>query len=289
MPWFRRADGDVVSGVGPVRRMMPHIMRTRAESFVMYEQVLDLTETLPFIERFNATHRQQITLFHVVFYAVARSLLARPGLNRFVTGGRLYQRRELSVSFSLKREHHDESPLLTAKLNVAPDEAFETTVAHIHDAVRSSRVERNRSIDKELRLLSCLPHWALRLAVACVGKLDAHNLLPAAFIRNDPLYSTIMIANLGSIGIDRVWHHLYEYGTIGFFCTIGQACKTVVPGPGDQPVVRTCLRLRFNFDERINDGFYCIAGLEVIKRLVEHPESLLESVDKPRACHLVAE
>src|SRR5690606_28550044 len=87
---------------------------------------------------------------------------------------------------------------------------------------------------------------------------------------------SLFVANLGSLGIDRVWHHLYEYGTASLFCTLGAVQKQVIVGEGDVPVVRPVLRLRFSFDERINDGFYCVKALELVRSLIEDPEQLLD-------------
>ncbi len=53
-----------------------------------------------------------------------------------------------------------------------------------------------------------------------------------------PLYSSALLANLGSVGLDSAYHHLYEYGTTPIFVTMGRVKKAVVPGDNDVPVVR---------------------------------------------------
>ena len=44
-----RNDGDLVAGVGPLRRMLPSLMPSRNGAVVYYEQQLDLSNTLPWI------------------------------------------------------------------------------------------------------------------------------------------------------------------------------------------------------------------------------------------------
>src|SRR5689334_1224033 len=102
-PIFGRPDGDVVRGLSPVRRMMPYLMPTRNESVVYYEQILDAGAITAFVKRWNETHEQKITPFHLVIASLARALHARPGLNRFVSGRRIYQRRGVQISFAAKR------------------------------------------------------------------------------------------------------------------------------------------------------------------------------------------
>jgi hypothetical protein len=92
----------------------------------------------------------------------------------------------------------------------------------------------------------------------------------------DPMYASAFVANLGSIGLDAPFHHLYEYGTIPLFVAIGRVQKEVVVGQGGQPAVEDCLTIRYSFDERIADGFYCAGSLQHFKNLVEQPWLLEE-------------
>ena len=88
-------------------------------------------------------------------------------------------------------------------------------------------------------------------------------------------YASAFAANLGSLGIDRAWHHLYEYGTCGVFAVVGVAGKSVEVGADGQPEVRDTLRIRYTFDERVNDGFYCARSLDLVRQAVERPEILV--------------
>ena len=126
-----------------------------------------------------------------------------------------------------------------------------------------------------MRWLLRLPGPLLRGVIRLGRLLDRLNLLPGFMMREDPLFASVFVANLGSVGVDRVWHHLYEHGTISVFCAIGAIADEVMPGPDGQPVVRPCVRVTYTFDERINDGHYCAAALGLVRELVEHPDRLL--------------
>jgi hypothetical protein len=272
MPLFRRSDGVLVRDLSPVRRIMPYLMKGRNESVVYYEQILDLTRTLPFLQRWNETHAEKLTLFHLAVAAAGKALLARPGLNRFVSGGRIYQRNGCFISFAAKRRFADDAPLVTVKVELREGEALEETARRIREAVGEGRSDRERAVDKELRLVLRLPGFLLRFAFAVARLLDRWNLLPASFIRNDPMYASLFVANLGSVGIDRAWHHLYEYGTVSIFMVLGARGRMLVPGDDGRPEARDVVRVRFALDERINDGFYCAASLEIFREYVEDPD-----------------
>ena len=78
------------------------------------------------------------------------------------------------------------------------------------------------------------------------------------------------IANLGSLGLDRAYHHLYEHGTVSLFCVIGTLEPRVLVVDG-AAAVRPTLRLRFSLDERICDGYYAAQSLELLRKDLEDP------------------
>jgi hypothetical protein len=269
MSLFRRVDGDPIPDLSIVRRLIPHLLSGRNESAVYYEQTLDLTSTLPFIaahnERAARDGGERLTLFHLVLWATGRVLHERPGLNRFAAGGTLYQRRGAQVSFAAKKERSDRGDLATVKLEMPEDEPLEALVARVRGAVSDGRGggvngagSEERAIDRELRLLSKVPGPVLGAGVRGVRWLDRIGLLPEWFIRDDPMFCSVFLANLGSLGLDAAWHHLYEYGTASLFTVLGAVRGTQVS-------------IRYTYDERINDGFYCVAALERLRELIERP------------------
>lgn len=275
MPLFRRPDGDLIRDLPAVRRMMPYLMPTRNESVVHHEQWIDLAHTRPFIEAWNAQHDTKLTLFHLVLAALARVMHERPGLNRFVSGGRIYQRKGVQLSFAAKQRFEDHAPIVTVKLAAPKDEPLEAFASRLQADVGVGRSGKERAVDKEVRLALLLPGFVLGAAVRLLRRLDAWNLMPGAMIENDPMYASVFAANLGSLGIDRTYHHLFEYGTIGVFAVIGVAGPNVVPGADGRPEVRDLLPIRYTFDERTNDGFYCARSLDLVRRYVEQPERLV--------------
>ena len=136
----------------------------------------------------------------------------------------------------------------------------------------TSRTRDDRPVDKELSLLGKLPDFLLSPIIGAARFLDRWNLLPSALIKDDPLFSSVFVANLGSLGIDRAWHHLYEHGTVSLFCVIGSLRPRFVVGADGQPVVKPTLRLRFSLDERICDGYYAAQSLEILRADLEDPE-----------------
>ena len=277
MPLFKRPDGTLAADVAPFRRMMQFLMPTRNESAVYFEQDLDLTKTQKFIDEWNASHTQRITVFHLFTWAVARVLHVRPRMNRFVAGNRVYQRDGVWISYSAKKAMQDGSPIVVLKRKFDPTMTFEETVAFMHGDVKEGRSDKKSHMDRELAFFMMLPAFLLRIGVSIVRWLDSVNLLPGAFIHPDPMYASMFIANLGSVKLESAFHHLYEYGNIPLFAALGRS--KMVPVADENGVVssKKVCTIKYTFDERIEDGLYCAHSLELLRTMIEDPAAYLAS------------
>jgi hypothetical protein len=272
MPIFRRPDGALVKNESPVRGIMPYIMRGRNESAVYFEQRVALKQADAFMRQFNEDHPEApVNIQHLVMWTITQVLGEFPTMNRFVAGGRLYQRRGIWFSYSAKQSLKGASPLLVLKREFHPAETFEQMAIAMAKQLHDDRYGGRLSpADHEAALILKLPGLARRLVMA-VGRFgDAFGLLPGSMIRDDPMYASAFFANLASIGLDACYHHLYEYGSIGVFCVIGRG--TTDPGsPTSGPDRRRTMTVRWTFDERTEDGLVAGYALKRAKQILEDP------------------
>ena len=107
----------------------------------------------------------------------------------------------------------------------------------------------------------------MRIALAAARAADALGLLPRSMIQPDPMFSSVFLANLGSIDYPAGFHHLWEYGTCSIFITIGEIYKR-------WDGVR-CVNVNYTYDERIEDGLHVAISLRQIKEGMENPEKIV--------------
>lgn len=269
MPLFRRSDGDLVRGEAAVRRIMPYLMRRRNESCAYQETVYRVDAARAWLRAYNRTHQPRATLFHLVAYATGVAMAERPRLNRFVSGGRLYQRRGIFLSFVVKTAFRDEAPGATVKLPYHSQMSFPDWSAQLSSQVDEAR-STLRSVDREVDLVMRLPGPVVRGLVGLARLLDHWNLYPRFMIENDPMYASVFLANLGSVGVSDVFHHLYEYGTTSSFGAMSAPRPMAFTGPNGV-VVEPGVSIRWTFDERIDDALSCAGGLTIIERIVRDP------------------
>jgi len=276
-----RADGRYLP-VAPVRRMMFVIMPRRVDGVTYYEAKVDCTKLLAYLEEAGPAIGAKVN--HVLVGAAYIGFSSTPRMNRFVAGRRLYQRDGIWLSFSMKRgvpgtdKFSRDARLGTVKLQGEDGETFPQLCKRINGDVKLNRSGKKTAADKEFQLFDMLPRAVLEPAAHLIRWLDYFGLLPGFFIKGDPLFTSMYIANLGSIGMGPVYHHLFEYGTCPVFMCVGdiRSEATVV---GDTVEPRPIMRLRFSFDERIADGINTRFGMEAICRVVADPARWLGGLD----------
>ncbi len=266
-----RPDGKLAEDVPAYRRIMPYLMKGANESAVYFSLDCDVTATDQFIVEWNTAHEETpISVFHVVLWAAVRVLRERPRLNRFVAGGRLWERDGIWITYSAKKRKSDDSPVLMLKRKFDPDESFASLVAGQYGGLKEGRSDKKSYIDKELAGLLKLPGVGLRTVMRAGKFADSLGLVPRSFIDADPMYASLVVANLGSLKMDAGYHHLYEYGNVPIFCVIGQ-CKDRAVARDGAVVTRPIVPLKFTYDERIEDGLYAQRSLQLLQQYVEAP------------------
>lgn len=264
-----RSDGELVKKLPPYRRMLAYIMPSRNESVVYFDRAVRAEKLEAYLE--EAKGKLGANMTHATVGAVLGAFADNPRMNQFVVGRRLYKRKGVWVTFSMKRQKLNRKAYLSAvKLDLRDGETFAELVQRINGAVGEERSGKKTSADKEFDVLNALPRPFLRFAVGLVRTLDYYGLVPSWFIRGDGMYTSMFVANLGSVGMGPGYHHLYEYGTCPLFLMIGKVEDRVVVEDG-KPVAARILPLRFSFDERIDDGHNANYGIEAIVNRLEDP------------------
>lgn len=267
-----RPDGKLAS-VHPYRRMMPVIMPTRNESVVYFEHFIDATRLLEYLEEHRAT--LQCNISHVIVAAVAAGFHAHPRLNRFVVGQRIYQREGVWLSFSMKRAKlNAQAKIATVKLEVPAQMSLASLCEAVNAKINYERSDEETYLDKELSLFFKLPHFILARAAKLLFWANDKNLLPASFIRDDSMFTGAFVANLGSLGMDSGFHHLYEWGTCPLFIMVGKIRPHTFYDEEGSAQTKPALHIRFTYDERVEDGLSAGRGLEAMARSLEDPASV---------------
>ena len=269
-----RPDGDLGTRIHPYRKMLSFMMPGRNESVVYFDDYPRADALLDYIKRKEKEWGTDVNVTHLLVAAAARGLYNVPTMNQFVVGKRLYKRNHVAVTFTMKRKRMNKKAKLAAvKLRFDEDEPLEQICRRINDKINVERTDKKTYTDKELGLLTALPRPLLSGALSTVRWLDYYNLLPGDFIHSDAFYTSMVIANLGSLGMGAGFHHLYEYGTCPLFMMVGKVEQRPQVVDGEVVPVRS-LHIRWSYDERIDDGLTSNDGIRCVREALENPDEV---------------
>ena len=254
--------------------LMPYLLRGRNASAVYFGRDVDVENAVKYVHRKNAEFgSNRFNLFGLILAAAARTIAEKPDLNRFIKGNAIYQRNELSLSFIVKKRLTEEAKETNAKIAFLATDTIEEAMDRINAEIEFAKGDEPGADDKLIEVLHGIP-FGKALATKVLRVLDWLNITPASMIRTDPLYTSAYFANLGSLGLDAPFHHLYEWGTASMFCVIGRSFQREIKNRDGSFSKRTHIGIKVTVDERISEGIYFAHAAALFMRFIEKPELL---------------
>ena len=269
----KRADGRRIKTLKPYYKIIPYIMKERSDAHVYFEDEISIDAMEEYIK---AKKEQGIKIKHmdIILAAIGRAALEKPRINRFIMNRRIYARNEVCISLAMVKKLSEEDYIdTTVKFKIKPEDTIFTIAEQEQRIVEENKkAEESNSTDRLAGLIMSLPNWLIKFVVWFITKLDNMNLLPKAIIEASPFHTSIFLTNLGSIGIDSIYHHIYNFGTTsGFLAMSGRKERIKNFKTGETEKYMT---FRFVMDERICDGYYFSKALTVFRRYILNPELL---------------
>ena len=273
-----RSDGRKIKTLPAFFKVIPSVMLERNDSQVLYKQDIPIKYLDEYIDN-KAKDGIKIAYMHIIYAAIVRVIAERPRLNRFVMNGTTYARNKIYVSLAIKKNLTDDGVETTTKIEYQGTETI-FDIKQKLDAIieQNKEVEANNETDKLAKTLGLIPTGLIRVAVKFLKFLDRHGLLPKAIIKASPFHTSVFLTNVGSLGIDTIYHHLYNFGTTSMFFSMGKKKKIFIY-EDEEIKEEKCITLAFVGDERICDGFYYANSFKSLFRYLKKPELLETAPD----------
>ena len=251
----KRSDGRKLKNIPTFFRVIPSIMLDRADSQVYFKQDIILRDIDSYIDR-KAAEGIKFSYMNIIYAAIVRIIAERPYLNRFAMNGSLYARNKIWVSLVIKKNFADEGTETSIKLPFDGTENIFEIKEKLDAAIEKNKDNAtSNNTDNLAGTLSIVPNGLIRRVVKFLMFLDRHNIMPKSVIAASPFHTSVFLTNVGSLGIDSIYHHLYNFGTTSMFFAMGKKKKSYVY-EDDEIHEEKCITIAFVGDERICDGYY---------------------------------
>lgn len=273
-----RYDGWRVKKIDTSFRVLPYFLRTRIDAQNFFEERIPIDHLDAFIKE-HKEEMPELSLMHIVMAAMVRLMSQRPNLNRFVIWNKIFARNHMNFSLAIKRSLTDTGEESMIKPYFQPTDTLQDVVRKVNKELEKNKAESNNS-DALAGALGKLPDFLFRTVVLVLLWLDKIGWMPKAVNKVSPFHCSMFLTNLGSIGIESIYHHLYEFGTCSIFLAMGRKSRETFTDPDGVVQTQKSILLKFVLDERICDGYYYASSMRQLQKILMNPEQLLTPPDK---------
>ena len=272
-----RREGRLLRSLEAFTKFIPFIMQTRNDANNLFSDSVEVTELDRWLRAKRAEGWKGLGMLHVFVAAYVRTIAARPALNRFVSGQRIYARNSIEVIMAVKRSLTDAGTETMIKAEFEPTDTVFDVYRKLNQKIDEIKADDgSNNTEQVAETLSRLPRLVLRFAIWLIRVGDYFGLLPKSLLDASPFHGSMVVTDLGSLGIPPVNHHLYNIGNVPVFMAFGAKRRAVELDNEGKPVERKYMDYTVTTDERICDGYYFATGFKYMKYYLRNP-ALLES------------
>lgn len=282
-----RSDGRRLRTLDPYNAMIPFIMKTRNGGSNSFEDSVEITETERYLRAKRIHGYPGMGLLHLFIATYIRTAAMHPAINRFVSGQRIYARKNIEFVMTIKKEMRLNASETSIKVTFETTDTIYDVYNKLNEEIRKVKSKgEDTSTDTLARVLMKLPRLVLKMFVSILEVLDYFGKMPKAILKASPFHGSIIITDLGSIGLPAIYHHLYNFGNMPVFLALGAKRKAREVKLDGSVVERKYIDYKMVMDERCCDGFYFSQAFKLFRSLLrkpyeldEPPETVVEDID----------
>lgn len=270
-----RRDGRRLRTLDVYTALMPFIMKHKSGASNYFSDSVEITEVEKFLRRKRKEGYPGMGMLHLFIASYIRAAAQYPAINRFLSGQRIFSRHDIEINMVIKKQLRMDSDEATVKINFDRDATITDVYNKLSSEINSIKNEGLvTSTDDAATALVKLPRVILRAAIGLLGCLDYFGKLPQSLLRASPFHGSLIITDLGSIGLPAIYHHLYDFGNLPIFIAIGAKRRVRESSDDGTSILKKYVDYKLVVDERICDGFMFSQAFKVFKDLIRNPEKL---------------
>lgn len=234
---------------------------------------LRMDEAMRYIAAFREKYNKKLTVSHLMAKAAAMVLKETPDANAILRWNRIYLRKRIAIFFQVALT--DDGPEKIDLSGATLYDVEQKSLAQIYDdfdeKVKRVRARQDPALEKSRQTFRGMPYSLLNFAFKAISFLSySLNLdLTKLGIPNDP-FGSLMITNIGSLGLDVAYVPLVPFSRVPILLAVGAVTDKPVVRDG-QVTVGKMMNVSATLDHRIIDGAHAAAMSRILKEWIEHP------------------
>ena len=266
--------------LSPFRKIAIGTWHTAYDPSVYGTITLRMEKALEYVEAFRAKTGQRLTLTHMMAKAAAAVMLDMPDANAILRWNRIYLRQRIGVffQFAMKDPQTGEIDLSGAKVDQPETKSLAEIVAEFEGKVSRVRDGEDKKFKSSRGTFKRVPYFFLNRMMKIVSWLSYTLNLDLRWmgVPRDP-FGSVMITNIGSLGLSQAYVPLVPYSRVPLLIAMGAV--------EDQPVVENgavvagkVMSVNATFDHRVLDGSHAAKMARTLRTWMENPFDYFDAV-----------
>ena len=270
-----RSDGRLIRSLSGFFNFIPYIMPHRNDALNNYEEAFEVSNAEHWLKDQRKKGYKGIGILHLIIAAYVRCVAVLPGLNRFVIGRRIFARNSIEVVLAVKRSMALDAAETTIKVEFDPTDTIYDVYRKMNKAIDDVKSSDDMNdVEEFANKFAKMPRFVIRFAMWIIKVLDYFGLMPKKLLKLSPFHGSMIITDLGSLGIGPVYHHIYNFGTLPVFISFGAKRTAYELDKFGVPIEKKFVDAKFTLDERIVDGHYYASVLKHLSQYIADPSVL---------------
>ena len=266
--------------VSSFRRIAIGTWETTYDPSVYGTMELRMDKAMDYLARFRKATGKRVTVTHLVAKAMAAALARMPDANAILRFHRIYLRKKIGVFFQVAMDDEGEGKidLSGATLHDLEKKSLAAIIDEFEDKVRKVKKREDPHLEGTRSTMKKIPGALMNPTLKVLSfLLYTLNLDLSPFGVPKDAFGSVMITNIGSIGLDQAFVPLVPYARVPILLALGAVREQPVVENG-QVVVGKVMKVNATFDHRFIDGLHAAIMSKVLHEHMDRPEEFFGPV-----------
>ena len=259
--------------VSSFRKIAIGTWRTAYDPSVYGTMEIRMDAALRYMADFRERTGKRITVTHLIAKVIGEILKETPDANAILRFNSIYLRKKIGVFFQvvMTDEGTGKVDLSGLTLYDVDSKSLNEIVSEFEDKVDKVRKRKDPALEKTRKSMLGLPQFLIAGVLRFISFLTyTLNLdMSWAGLPRDP-FGSIMVTNIGSLGLDTAYVPLVPYSRVPILLALG-AVKEVPVVDNGQIVVGKVMKINATFDHRFIDGYHASVMSRLMRKWLENP------------------
>jgi pyruvate dehydrogenase E2 component (dihydrolipoamide acetyltransferase) len=232
-----------------------------------------MEEAERYVSEFRRITGKHLTVTHMMAKAAAAVLEKMPDANAILRWNRIYLRERIGVFFQvvMKDPETGEIDLSGTTIHDPEQKSLEQIVDEFQAKVDKVRANKDKELESSRGMFKRMPFFLLNRMLKLVSFLSYTLNLNLRWmgVPKDP-FGSMMITNIGSLGLQEAYVPLVPYSRVPLVVAMGAVEEAPVVEDGEI-VPGKLMRVCATFDHRVLDGAHAAVMARTLREWMENP------------------